>query len=556
MCVPDRPSLPGDDPRALCLYSGPGDDPNLDSTSTCSEADRASPSPAMPSTASHWGSLINPDKSPAPLLEQLCLGIAAQLMPSFDSNPTTDLTPDRLAAFYKKVGGNYDPLFLDTKCQSLSFIYQSLGCFHSLQPSKNPYEPPSIPSLCPNGFVRWQTIQLLMDPDEHWRYLQNAVSQWDIVDAKGDIFPKDIPRDAFPSEPDPEMLQWHEGVSRRLEHDYVKRNVQRSSPPSAGSYHYHFSGKDPLPDEEDYFSNPSRHAGSRRHENYDSDRPSRHRSHRRRPSTENHMSSRRRPESAYFARPDGGRSGVTSPRTQSPRPDLPPRSRGRDRAGGFSRPLNPDLEDMPDLEASDHSPRDGHHESKSKYRTRAHNLSPPPNSRARRHSHDAYTRKPARDLSPAAPRRAHVSNSHEPRSSKATNSRREGEGRSRSRHDDVQFREFIFDGPVPAPAPDPPQYTSVPPPRSAHRHWLHMDRYAGDDIRRGSFSGGSPAGSRPESENSSERPRSFSSAGLHPRGARWTSPVRGPVPKRYIPTTLNEDIYDMPSPARRAPLYD
>lgn len=29
--------------------------------------------------ANSWGALINPDKSPAPLLEQLCLGIA-QLM--------------------------------------------------------------------------------------------------------------------------------------------------------------------------------------------------------------------------------------------------------------------------------------------------------------------------------------------------------------------------------------------------------------------------------------------------------------------------------------------
>lgn len=26
--------------------------------------------------ANYWGTLINPDKSPAPLLEQLCLGIA------------------------------------------------------------------------------------------------------------------------------------------------------------------------------------------------------------------------------------------------------------------------------------------------------------------------------------------------------------------------------------------------------------------------------------------------------------------------------------------------
>ncbi|KAJ5201428.1 uncharacterized protein N7498_006091 [Penicillium cinerascens] len=207
----------------------------------------------MSSASTHWGTLINPDKSPAPLLEQLCLGIA-QLLPSFDSNGTTDLTPDRLATFYRRVGGNYDTLFLATKTQSLSFIYQSLGCFHSLQPSTNPYESPSIPSLLPNGFVRWQTIQLLMDPDEHARFLQEAVKQWDIVDAQGQVFPKEIPRDAFPSEPDPEMMQWHEGVCRRLEYDFVKRNVHHVSPPNFGAYNCHFKGKDPLPDEEDYFA--------------------------------------------------------------------------------------------------------------------------------------------------------------------------------------------------------------------------------------------------------------------------------------------------------------
>ncbi|KAJ5175654.1 uncharacterized protein N7482_001531 [Penicillium canariense] len=182
MCVvPDRPSLPGDEPRALCLYFTGHADVDVQapthppvspgSPPACHSPDRASASPAMASATSHWGTLINPDKSPAPLLEQLCLGIA-QLMvrywteklaprnsregltdcvrqPSFDSSPTTDLTPDRLAAFYRKVGGNYDPLFLETKTQALSFIYQSLGCFHSLQPSKSPYEPPFSPLAMP-----------------------------------------------------------------------------------------------------------------------------------------------------------------------------------------------------------------------------------------------------------------------------------------------------------------------------------------------------------------------------------------------------------------------
>ncbi|KAJ5144598.1 hypothetical protein N7448_001990 [Penicillium atrosanguineum] len=361
----------------------------------------------MASTSAHWGTLINPDKSPAPLLEQLCLGIA-QLMPSFDSNGTTDLTPDRLAAFYRKVGGDYDPLFLATKAQSLSFIYQSLGCFHSLQPSTNPYEPPSIPSLLPNGFVRWQTIQILMDPDEHSRFLQEAVKQWDIVDAQGQTFPKEIPRDAFPSEPDPEMMQWHEGVCRRLEYDFVKRNVQHNSPPNFGAYpHYHFSGKDPLPDEEDYFARAPGRSNSRRQSHFDSDRSSGRRHHRRL-SAEYPASNSRRHEPGFAPRPDGGRSGVTSPRGPSPTgfAERSRHSRGRDRPSGHAR----DAEDVPDdMDFSDNSMR---HEDpnlrtrpRPKHSSRHHNLSPPTDSRARRHSHDAYIRKPAREVSPTPKKR-------------------------------------------------------------------------------------------------------------------------------------------------------
>jgi hypothetical protein len=547
----------------------------------------------MASADIHWGTLINSDKSPAPLLEQLCLGIA-QLMvssrpcfgpdtiltsfkPSFDANGTCDITPERLAAFYRKVGGNYDPLFLETKAQALSFIYQSLGCFHSLQPSANPYEPPSIPSLLPNGFVRWQTIQLLMDPDEHSVYLQNAVELWDIADANGDIFPKTIPRDAFPSEPDPEMLEWHEGVSRRLERDYLKRHTKRASPPDFGTYHYHFSGKDPLPDEDDYFSRRSK---SKRHSHVDPDRPSDHRNHRRRYSGEYPASSARRSRAT--------RSGFSTPRVSSPPPwgEPAPRSSGRGQGGRHGHPLSPGTGEVPDVSdvSSDESAR--HRKDRAKphrHRERRH-LSPPSNSNARRHSHEAYTRRPFRDLSPASPTRyRHGHESHSSRSSKShsepspkvhprdhprdhqrdrehprdypkENPKEHAKDRSRSRTAGVKFREFIFGDPGPAPtAPDPPFYRppTPPPPRAVPRH---LGPYAADEMRRGSYSGGSPGNSRPNSGGSgSERQRSYSSAGFHPRPSGWASP-RSSGSKRYPPATVPED--DRYVPSRRVPIYE
>ncbi|KAJ5895627.1 hypothetical protein N7495_007318 [Penicillium taxi] len=499
------------------------------------------------SSASHWGTLINPDKSPAPLLEQLCLGVA-KVMPSFDDDGTTDLTPERLAAFYRVVGGNYDPLFLDTKLSALSFIYQSLGCFHSIQPSKNPYEPPSIPSLLPNGFVRWQTIQLLLDPDEHARLLHNAVTKWDIAGPDGEVLPKEIPRDAFPSEPDPEMVKWHESVCKRLEDDYVKRNSNRTTPPDFNAYHYHFSGKDPLPDEDEYLPHPSSRSASRHHKHYDSDRSSRRRN-QRRPSADYPTYTSRKPDPAYFLRPDGGRSGYTSPRVRSPspRPDCVRSSRGR--AGKYyGHPLSHGRNEEPVDDVSDILPFDEF--PGPKHRSRK-TLSPGSHARARRHSHDAYTRKPVRELSPRRSQRAY---SRSPKKSQPYDevyeikhkAHRDGHPRSRP-PPDLEFRDFGFDGHHVPTAPEPPIYAKASRPVQRHRH--NIDPYL-EDRRRESY-GGSSAGSRPGSGSSgSDRPRSFSNAGPHPRSSRWTSPQRSSTTNRYIPTVAEDIAYVAPRSRR------
>ncbi|PGG98784.1 hypothetical protein AJ80_09468 [Polytolypa hystricis UAMH7299] len=189
----------------------------------------------------YWGFLVRADKSATPLFEQLCLGIA-KLISKIKPSVTDDLTPDKLAAFYRAVGGNYDTLFLSTPHASLSFIYQSLGCFHTLQPTSNAFEAPSIPALLPHGFVRWQTIQLLLSPDEHVGFLQEAVGKFDIINPSGGaIFPKVIPREAFPSEPDLEMVKWHDSVCKRLENEYATRRLRASSNRSSSRDH-------PLPD--------------------------------------------------------------------------------------------------------------------------------------------------------------------------------------------------------------------------------------------------------------------------------------------------------------------
>ena len=141
------------------------------------------------------------------------------------------LTPTKLATFYRLVGGDYDPLFLDTPTASLSFIYQSLGCLHTLQPEKDPYSPPSIPALTPQGFVRWQTVQLLLEPDEHVPFLQEAVKRFEIINpSDGEPFPSHLPREALPSKPDAQMVEWHDSVSEKLMLE-AQASSMRNMPP-------------------------------------------------------------------------------------------------------------------------------------------------------------------------------------------------------------------------------------------------------------------------------------------------------------------------------------
>lgn len=177
------------------------------------------------------------------------------------------LAPEKLATFYRLVGGDYDPLFVETPHPTLSFIYQSLGCFHTLQPTADAFVPPSVPALTSEGYVRWQTIQLLLGPDEHVPYLQQALKRFDIVNpVASEVFPKVLPREAFPAVPDEEMTKWHECVRELLEQEAESEQAMLGS--GAGDHDHgssHNPSRDPpvewripVDDTPDYFSQAHR----------------------------------------------------------------------------------------------------------------------------------------------------------------------------------------------------------------------------------------------------------------------------------------------------------
>ncbi|EXJ95731.1 hypothetical protein A1O1_00855 [Capronia coronata CBS 617.96] len=174
-----------------------------------------------------WRYLINPDKSATPQLEQLCLGIA-KIISTLETGPDHELSPPRLAAFYRAVGGNYDSLFLKTSYHALSFMYQTLGCFHSLQPTASPFETPRVPCLTPKGFARWQTIQILLCPEENVGFIQKAVQIWNVPMPTGGTFPKSIPKEVFPDRPDEAMEKWHRMVTGQLNQKSYMRRLKNS----------------------------------------------------------------------------------------------------------------------------------------------------------------------------------------------------------------------------------------------------------------------------------------------------------------------------------------
>ncbi|KAJ4299999.1 hypothetical protein N0V90_005247 [Kalmusia sp. IMI 367209] len=231
----------------------------------------------------YWGYLIKQDKCGTELFDRLLKGIAevisfwlesrtvtdaeARQSKKFEPSDSPDLTPSQIAAFYRAVGGNYDVLFIETPPTSLSFIYRSLGAFHSLQPTPTDdgYSSPTLPALKKQGYVTWQTIQLLLGPEDHVPFLQNAVRQFDVVDPEtGNLFPKVLPKECLPDKPDDAMETWYETVAARLKreaedgtlenekvpHVRVDEHVPRSSADMSGD------SADERHAAADYFSDP------------------------------------------------------------------------------------------------------------------------------------------------------------------------------------------------------------------------------------------------------------------------------------------------------------
>ncbi|KAF3039776.1 hypothetical protein E8E12_008735 [Didymella heteroderae] len=210
----------------------------------------------------YWGYLLKADKCGTAMLDRLLKGIAEVISKKFEPSDSPDLTPSQMAAWYRAVGGDYDMLFTETAPSSIAFIYRALGAFHSLQPSASDdgYSSPAIPALKKQGFVTWQTIQLLLGPQEHVPFLQKSVEQFDVIDPDTEQpFPKMLPSKCFPDKPDEAMEEWYEGVAARLrrEADAEANGVRaEKEPPSSADLPGDGSSADERTGAFKYFEDP------------------------------------------------------------------------------------------------------------------------------------------------------------------------------------------------------------------------------------------------------------------------------------------------------------
>jgi len=206
----------------------------------------------------YWGQMLKTDSiGPTSNLERLLKGIAVCIRNTFGDSDSPDLTPTQLLQYYRSVNGNYDKLFT-LKSESLVIIYTKLRCLYSLQPDddNDDFEAPSIPALKPAGWVKWSCVQLLLGPDEHAMFLQNALHRYDVKDPEtGELFPRMLPRQIFPKEPHEMMVNWHHDAGNELQHDTEQeRSKHDISRPTSGRSHDSDKGR--KHDAAQYFSNP------------------------------------------------------------------------------------------------------------------------------------------------------------------------------------------------------------------------------------------------------------------------------------------------------------
>ncbi|KAL1843715.1 hypothetical protein VTJ49DRAFT_96 [Mycothermus thermophilus] len=157
-----------------------------------------------------------PIPAPTPVFDALLRAIALHIAHNTGDKSEPYLTPTKLGAFYKAGGHDWDSFFIEMPHPGISTVYQGLGCQHMLLPNSDDFAPPSVPALTMKGFVQWQTIQTLLEPEIQVPVLQFAVANWALKHPDtGTPFPADLPKESLPSSTDTDTDCWYKECVNR-----------------------------------------------------------------------------------------------------------------------------------------------------------------------------------------------------------------------------------------------------------------------------------------------------------------------------------------------------
>lgn len=158
-----------------------------------------------------WGVLFDKEGH-TKRMEQVLRGLANYIIEEFLPQRSIVITPEKMAAFYShhRLDKERFPFVTLFKSKSKDFndalasLYEDLGCQYFLVQADNRSRP-AVPSLTPQGFMRWIVTMVQACPDEEAKRLDNIVSALPIeadslLDGKAERLPKQISRYLFPKE--------------------------------------------------------------------------------------------------------------------------------------------------------------------------------------------------------------------------------------------------------------------------------------------------------------------------------------------------------------------
>lgn len=78
--------------------------------------------------------------------------------------------------------------------------------------------------------MRWESIEILLAPEDHVPFLQFAVRNWGLTNPDdGKPFPVDLPKEAFPSQPDEAIDKWHRECATKLRRETTPKDENKPS---------------------------------------------------------------------------------------------------------------------------------------------------------------------------------------------------------------------------------------------------------------------------------------------------------------------------------------